>query len=357
MKHSVMRSHHPWPSGRVLSLLSLSTLIVLPTPLARASQAYDSVATTSAETASYYLAQAVPQTILLFETPTYSVRVFQRNDRTFMNVHNRRTNVTEQSGAAADVDLNQTTEGNWVNYTSFGNRDGQAVAYTARVSRNRDTQLRIVGLNGEELVEEDGQSVRQFDIAEIPFGQERLGESNRNNVLAFETETYATRVFRREDKYFMNLYIRETGQTRLNGAPAELAQPRGPNDDRISYVSGGSSDGRPVKYFVHLQPNGRGIVEMVDLNGEVIFREANITRVTENIPAEDAPYVVAVFGDDDTLTRVKTFYPEASFERSDLGTFINVGDFRNRDSAMARVFDLRGQGFESRLLYRRVNYR
>jgi len=357
MKHSAMRSHLPWPSGRVMALLSLTTLIALPVVgQPRASQAYVSGPPTL-ETAPFHLAQATPQTLVFFETETYAVRVFRRNDRTFMNVHNRRTNLTEQSGAAAEVDRNQTTEGNWVNYTSFGNRDGRAVAYTARVSRNRDTELRIVGLNGEELVEEAGQAVGQIDLAAIPFGQERLGESSRNTVLAFETETYATRVFRRQNDYFMNLYIRETGQTRLNGAPAELAAPRGPNDDRISYVSGGSSDGRPVQYFVHLQPNGRGIIEMVNLNGEVIFREANITRVTENIPAEDAPYVVAVFGDDETLTRVRTFYPEAAFERSDLGTFINVGDFRNRDSAMARVFDLRGQGFDSRLLYRRIQYR
>jgi hypothetical protein len=68
-------------------------------------------------------------------------------------------------------------------------------------------------------------------------------------------------------------------------------------------------------------------------------------------------YIAAVFGDFSTLSQVQQLYPGAVIENSALGSFINVGAFTNRDLAMARVFELRGRGFNSRLIYRRVQYR
>jgi cell division septation protein DedD len=64
-----------------------------------------------------------------------------------------------------------------------------------------------------------------------------------------------------------------------------------------------------------------------------------------------------VFGDASTLSQVQQLYPGAVAENSALGRLINVGAFANRDLAMARVFELRARGFNSRLVYRRVQYR
>jgi hypothetical protein len=64
-----------------------------------------------------------------------------------------------------------------------------------------------------------------------------------------------------------------------------------------------------------------------------------------------------VFGDASTLSQVRQIYPSAIAENSALGTLYVSSAFSNRDLAMARVFELRARGFNSRLVYRRVQYR
>jgi hypothetical protein len=193
---------------------------------------------------------------------------------------------------------------------------------------------------------------------------------SQTTILAFETNTYATRVFRRAgNDYFMNIYNRLSGVSEQNGVQATLAPAIPPNESRVSYVSRGTYNGIPAQYFTRIDGSGQTVLEVISDSGQLLLLEPGIGPVTLNIPAGDIPsganniqstnrpYIAAVFGDASTLSQVRQIYPSAIAENSALGSFIRVEAFSNRDLAMARVFELRARGFNSRLVYRRVQYR
>ncbi|NER85342.1 MAG: hypothetical protein F6K42_38770, partial [Leptolyngbya sp. SIO1D8] len=128
--------------------------------------------------------------------------------------------------------------------------------------------------------------------------------------------------------------------------------------------------GQPVEYLARIDAAGGTLLEVYNINGQRIFQEAGEGPVTVNIPSNDLPegvddiavaatsgYVAAVLGDENTLAELQSLYPRAFMDQTRQGRFINVGDFPNRDSAEARVFELRGQGFNARVIYRDIDYR
>ncbi|MFE4106255.1 peptidoglycan-binding protein, partial [Almyronema epifaneia S1] len=58
-----------------------------------------------------------------------------------------------------------------------------------------------------------------------------------------------------------------------------------------------------------------------------------------------------------TLNRLRSTYPQAYLDSSSQGNFVNTGAFRDRNSAFARMFELRSRGFDARVVYRSVSYR
>jgi hypothetical protein len=120
---------------------------------------------------------------------------------------------------------------------------------------------------------------------------------------------------------------------------------------------------------MRINDRGQTSLEIISQTGQRLFQEPGVGPVTINIPQRDIPagvdridnvttaYVVAVFGPGNTLSQVQQLYPEAYMDNSGLGSFINAGDFADRNLAMARVLELRGRGFNSRLVYRDVRYR
>jgi hypothetical protein len=84
-----------------------------------------------------------------------------------------------------------------------------------------------------------------------------------------------------------------------------------------------------------------------------------------------APFVAAIFGDQQVLTsvqalvqrdtatprRLDTCTVSPRFEDAPQGQFINAAECTNRSQAEAMVSFLRGSGFNSRLVYRNFRYR
>jgi hypothetical protein len=153
--------------------------------------------------------------------------------------------------------------------------------------------------------------------------------------LAFETNTYATRVFRRAgDEYFMNVYNRLSGVSEQNGVQATLAPAIPPNDRQVSYVSRGTYNGIPARYFTRIDGSGQTVLEVISDSGQPLLLEPGVGPVTLNIPAGDIPagvskrYVQTMpilrrcLGMPAPSARCNSFIPVRFIENSALGSFI-----------------------------------
>lgn len=308
------------------------------------------------------LAQVGDESILYFDTETYVVNVLEVGNRLRMNVYNRRTDTVELEQGAV---FNQISNFESI-FLSYGSRNGSPVTFKAIVNAANQPRLIIEDAAGTTILTQ-----RATNVARVDLSPEQSPRPEQNTILAFETTTYATRVFSRDNEYFMNVYDKFTGDSVQNGVAAELAPPDSPNQRQVSYFSGGQRNGVPVRYFARIDATGQTSLEIVNANGQRIFQEPGIGPAVVNIPPEDLPagldifgqaesaYVVAVFEaeDDNLLQQIQRLYPEAARESSRLGNFINAGAFANRDRAAARVLELRGRGYNARLIYRDVMYR
>lgn len=91
-------------------------------------------------------------TLLRFDTNTYSVRVFERDNLTFMNVFNRFTGATEVNGQPASLQ----PDANLVRYVSSGTRNNQTVEYIAELDGGGRTAIILENVNGQQLFRESG---------------------------------------------------------------------------------------------------------------------------------------------------------------------------------------------------------
>jgi hypothetical protein len=307
------------------------------------------------------LAQITNSSVLYFRTPTYTVHVYRVDNGYRTNVYNNASQIVEHRDAATTLAVDE----DFTTFSSVGTRNGALASYQILVDSNDQLTLQILDAAGGLLVQEFATGDALINLT---ANQRPAPARNQTTILAFETNTYATRVFRRSgDEYFMNVYNRLSGVSEQNGVQATLVPAIPPNDRQVSYVSRGTYNGVPARYFTRIDGSGQTVLEVISDRGQTLLLEPGVGPVTVNIPAGDIPagvstipnnaYIAAVFGDFSTLSQVQQLYPGAVIENSALGSFINVGAFTNRDLAMARVFELRGRGFNSRLIYRRVQYR
>ena len=310
------------------------------------------------------LAQITNNSVLYFRTPTYTVHVYRvGNDGYRTNVYNNASQIVEHRDAVTTLGVDE----DFTTFASSGIRNGARATYRVLVDPNDQLTLQILDAAGGLLVQE---FARGDALISLTSNQRPDPARSQTTILAFETNTYATRVFRRSGGgYFMNVYNRLSGVSEQNGVQAALAPAIPPNERQASYVSRGTYNGIPAQYFTRIDGSGQTVLEIISDSGQPLLLEPGVGPVVLNIPAGDLPsgvnqieyvdtaYIAAVFGDSNTLTQVQRLYPDAVAENSALGDFINVGAFANRDLAMARVLELRARGFNSRLIYRRVQYR
>jgi hypothetical protein len=97
-----------------------------------------------------------PNTILYFETPVHSVRVFQDAGIRKMNVFNRLTAQTQVNGKVADlVNPPIAPYDNWVSYFAGESFNGIAGRWIARVNGRGEAILQFIGANNTTLISEN----------------------------------------------------------------------------------------------------------------------------------------------------------------------------------------------------------
>lgn len=305
----------------------------------------------------------VREEYLVFDTPSYSVRVFDEGNGIRMNVIDLVNDVTRLSNAPTAF----TVEGGNGVYISLDDFSGQTATYKAIIDFPDRIQFVIeIGdsRNPQQIIRED--AIETTRIALAPQHQLTSGQATR---LAFDTSTYSIRVFQRDGQTFMNAYNRFSGESELNGEAANVAESLSSSECSINYTASGERNNIPVRYYAQINEAGGTRLEIYNINRQRLFQEVGAGPVTIDIPEEDLPscltsidtavesaFVVAVFGDQETLADVQQLYPDARMERV-RREFINVGAFPNRDLAFARALELRGRGFNSRVLFRDVDYR
>lgn len=308
------------------------------------------------------LAQATDgNSILRFATDSYSVRIFREAGDLRMNVFDAPDNLLRLDGGATTEGVDANTRSRI--YTSTGSYQGNTAVYQVTVNSPDDIRLTIAIGAGRDIIEQDAQTIA---VADLPPAPE---DARQDTTLRFDTEVYSVRVFRRGAQSFMNVYNRFADVTDVNGAAANITPNAPPYERAVSYVSSGERNGRPVRYFARILSSGEGLLEIYNLDGQLVLQDSSVGLVAVNIPAADLPqgfesedvavgdFVAAVFGDENTLAKVKERFPDARFADSRLGPFINAGNFNNENSAAARVLELRGMGLRARVIFRDTDYR
>lgn len=312
------------------------------------------------------IAQVSDNSILYFATQNYVVNIYTSNGQTLMNVYDAFNDLNRLFGAPT---RNTIAEGR-ATYISTGSFSGRQATYTVIIENadinNRRVRLVIEDGSGNTIANELANRFDAFRVADDIL----RGTQDSNTILRFDTTNYTVHVFDRGGPgRFMNVFNRFTGITEVNGGAASLAPNLPPYERAVSYVSSANTGGQPVRYFARIDDSGQTILEVYNINDQRIFQQIGEGPVTFNIPPQDFPvgvepfnqvvstYVAAVFGDEDTLGEVQRLFPNAFMEHTSQGRFINVGLFSSRDAARSRVFDLRSRGFQSRVLFRDVDYR
>jgi len=324
--------------------------------------------------------------LLIYDTGEFRVRVYQSNGQTLMNVFDNVQGITRLSAAPVST---RTVQGQDA-YVSFGTFNGRQVEYASQVfDKPQDpvggfARFFILdqdrGPTGDVSVirVEDAESIEVFDPLPPGFGS---NITQRDTILFFETSGYAVRVFNRGGQRLMNVFNRRSGFQEVNGKLATLVNPVAPFENSVSYVSSANLNNQSVRYYARFDycNDNATFLEIYDTNGTRILREGSGGVPENNIPLTDFPpglpcgvgpdptpntrvndaYVAAVFGDEDTLRRVKELgYNDAYLDTSSRqGDFINAGTYSSEEAAMIRVLELRRDGFDSRLVFRDVRFR
>ncbi|QQE67096.1 hypothetical protein GFS31_38030 [Leptolyngbya sp. BL0902] len=330
--------------------------------------------------------------VLVFNTPTYAVRVFIPAGSTVarMNVF-RRTAPTELELNAQPASFRGAiTSDGFLTYESFGSRFGRNVIFRASHNRgSRQARLEILDEANEQVIfTEFASGIDAPQMPEAPI----TGALERNTLLGFETANYAVRVFRdpADNLRKMNIYFKQTSTTLVNGqvATPETSGNIPGYECWISYFGGTQFNGVSARYHARVNAGGQAVLEIIGTNGALLLSEARINTIplTVNVPIEDrpacfvgggipgaalAPFVAAVFGeqreldainallDRDVATprRLTTCTVSPRFENARQGQFINAAECTDRSQAEAMVSYLRSAGFNSRLVYRNFRYR
>jgi hypothetical protein len=339
------------------------------------------------------LAQAnFQRDVLVFNTPTYAVRVFIPVNQAVarMSVFRRISPTQLELDTQFATFLGAVSSDGFLTFESLGSRYGRNVRFRASHNRGtRQARLEILdAVNSESLVTEFASGVDAPQMPEAPI----TGALERNTLLGFETPNYAVRIFRdpADNLRKMNIYFKQTATNVVNGqvATADTSGTLPGDECWISYFGGSQFNGTPARYHVRVSAGGRAVLQVIAANGTLLLSEPRISTIPliVNIPIEDrpscfegggvssssmAPFVAAIFGDQQVLTsvqalvqrdtatprRLDTCTVSPRFEDAPQGQFINAAECTNRSQAEAMVSFLRGSGFNSRLVYRNFRYR
>jgi len=368
--------------GKVASLTLASTLVWSAIADFTSSQAATerpepAIAETTVEREQPMEVAQAFNTILLYDTGEFTVRVFRRGGTgLLMNVFDNTRQILRLNAQPATL---RTVQGQDA-YVSFGVFDGRQVEYASQVfDKPADPAggfARLLILQGQAggdisvIRVEDAELVEIFNL---PPGVGQ-GQAQRDTRLFFETQTYSVRVFNRSGRRLMNVFNRFSNVQEVNGQTTDLVRPaRPPFENFTSYVASGVRNGQSVQYYARHNPtSGETVLEIYNANGQRIVRESSVGGVVTDIPNADLPigtdpgdvervndaYVAAVFGDADTLREVRRIYPDAVLDSSARqGEFINAGSFTSEQAALIRVLELQDAGFDSRLVFRDVRFR
>ncbi len=310
------------------------------------------------------LAQANSNSIFFFYTPNYVAHVFRDGNEIRMNVFDPKNNVIRLNRAiASNTILNSKPS-----YIAFGSFNGQQATYIVSITGNRSNpQARLIirNANQQSLVDEFSTRFDAFNPPpDMVFPDDPGSGGQQTDLLMFQTQSYAVRVFERGRGTFMNVHDRIRNVTLVNGGAATLLTPQAPYEDAVSYVAS-ATDGTPLKYIARYADN-QGILEIQNINSQTLKEEDSVGTVTGSLTggATEASalveprWVAAVFGDENTLRELRSKgFSNARFEvASPQGRFINVGDFEDRGEANNRVDRLRDLGFNARVIFRGVVY-
>ncbi len=327
---------------------------------------------------SVEVAQTGP-TLLLYNTGEFTVRVFEQNGSTRMNVFDNFQQLLRVNNQPATL---RTVAGQDA-YVSFGTFNGRQVEYASQVfDKPQDPAggfARLFIIEGTDNVVriEDAEVVEIFNV---PPGVGQ-GQSQQDTILFFETQTYSVRVFNRGGQRLMNVFNRISGVQEVNGKLATLVNSVPPFENSVNYFSSGVLSNQSVRYYARYDYcDNTTFLEIYNTADTRLVREGSVGVPQNTIPPADFPpgrpcnggdggdelpstrvndaYVAAVFGDEDTLREVQRFYPEAFMDTSSRqGDFINAGSFSSEQDATIRVLELQREGFNSRLVFRDVRFR
>jgi hypothetical protein len=327
---------------------------------------------------------------LYFNTPTFAVSVHPRNSQNLqMNVYDTQNNRSEQLNVPTVFRGSLNNDG-WVSYDSLGSRNGRNVIYRASANPNAfQARLEILDASNQQvLLSQNSTSIRAMNVPRPETGPS--APNLANTIVSFETSNYAVRVFNDSGVRKLNVYNKSSRQQVVNGQPASLESPGTPPFECwVNYFGGNQFNGAAARYFVRVSGRNEARLEVIDANGSVLLDEPRTSGspLVTNIPSSDipqcfggsgsgttpsslAPFIAAVFGDQNTLQQVQQFLTsfnrnpggftcsvDPRFESARQGQFINAAECDNRNDAAVVVELLRGRGFNSRLVYRNFRYR
>ncbi|MEM9117667.1 MAG: hypothetical protein AAGD09_07280 [Cyanobacteria bacterium P01_F01_bin.56] len=375
--------------GKVASLTLASTLVlstVANSGMVKAATEMSESALTETLTGdeqSVEVAQFGP-TLLLYNTGEFTVRVFREGGSTLMNIFDNSQQILRVNNQPATL----RTVADQDAYVSFGTFNGRQVEYASQVfDKPQDPAggfARLLILEGTNNIVriEDAEVVEIFNV---PPGVGQ-GQSERDTVLFFETQTYSVRVFNRGGQRLMNVFNRISNLQEVNGKLATLVNSVPPFENSVNYFASGVLSNQSVRYYARYDYcDNTTFLEIYNTTGTRLVREGSVGVPQNSIPPTDFPpgqpcngngngnggggnlpstrindaYVAAVFGDEATLARLKELgYTNAFMDSSSRqGDFINAGSYSSEEEATIQVLELRRDGFNARLVFRDVRFR
>lgn len=365
----------------IYGAIALVPTLGISLPLAAATTPLAASPDVSAEASNpvIQLSQLTASTVLNVEYPrAYTVRVYDAGGGQLRtNVYQRIDDVLE-GNAAPTTFLGYPGNDGFAKYVATYNYQG--VQRRAEIFYNPTTRAsRLIIYNAARNVAdfEESQAQRIITAQVPPPSALDPGVPAGVTNLAFDTGSYAVRVYTSDQgQRLMNIFSKQTNQTILRAQPVAVLDPVPPNANAVRYSAIGTFNGSPAQYVARVEPgaNNAQLTILSTADNRVFLNETGNTT-TVQIPAGDrpgvvgglpitntegdlAPYVAAVFGNENTLAQIRQqAVPTAQFEDARLGRFINAGSFENRNQAESLVSYLRSLGFNSRLVYRDVDYR
>ncbi|PSN17805.1 hypothetical protein C7271_15815 [filamentous cyanobacterium CCP5] len=327
------------------------------------------------------LAQTAGNTILNIEYPrAYTVRVFDvGNGQLRTNVFQRIDDVLE--GSAAPTTFRGYSDG-FARYVATYVYNGQQRQADIRYNpTTREARLVIFNETRNAADFEETRAQRILTAQNLPPTTPTPGQPTPTpelaTALAFDTTDYAVRVFTDNNaRRLMRVFSKQSGQLLLQDQPVEVLSAVPPNANAVRYSAIGTFNNAPAQYVARVEPGSTNAqLTIIGLNNGQVFSNQTGNATTVQIPSVDRPgvigggtpttpaeqlnpYVAAVFGNENTLAQIRQqAVPTAQFEDARLGRFINAGSFQSRDQAESLVSYLRSLGFNSRLVFRDVDYR